>query len=42
MLASYLRIAPLGSAFRKLTWATVYIVFALIWIFIIVLWTQCM
>lgn len=41
MLASYLRIAPLGSAFRKLTWATIYIVFALIWIFIIVLWTQC-
>ncbi|EEY21517.1 conserved hypothetical protein [Verticillium alfalfae VaMs.102] len=41
MLASYLRIAPLGSAFRKLTWATIYVVFALIWIFIIVLWTQC-
>lgn len=42
ILASYLRIAPIGSWFRHLTWATIVVVFALIWIFLVVLWTQCM
>ncbi|KAK1537694.1 hypothetical protein CPAR01_07807 [Colletotrichum paranaense] len=41
ILTSYLRIAPLGSWFRKLTWVTMGFVFALMWIFLIVLWTQC-
>ncbi|KAL0943318.1 uncharacterized protein CTRU02_201204 [Colletotrichum truncatum] len=41
ILSSYLRIAPLGSWFRRLTWATIVVVFSLMWIFLIVLWTQC-
>ncbi|KXH31597.1 hypothetical protein CSAL01_04594 [Colletotrichum salicis] len=34
--------APLGSWFRKLTWVTMGFVFALMWIFLIALWTQCL
>lgn len=42
ILASYLRIAPIGSWFRRLTWATLGLVVALVVIFLIVLWTQCL
>ncbi|OHW98261.1 integral membrane protein [Colletotrichum incanum] len=42
ILTSYLRIAPLGSSFRRLTWMAMFVIFALLWIFLIVLWTQCL
>ncbi|KAK1975816.1 integral membrane protein, partial [Colletotrichum cereale] len=42
ILTSYLRIAPLGSSFRRLTWVAMAAIFALLWIFLIVLWTQCL
>ncbi|TDZ18971.1 hypothetical protein Cob_v008051 [Colletotrichum orbiculare MAFF 240422] len=41
ILSSYLRIAAPGTWFWRLTWVTGAVVFALIWIFLIVLWTQC-
>ncbi|KAH7368699.1 hypothetical protein B0T11DRAFT_277500 [Plectosphaerella cucumerina] len=41
ILASYLRIAPIGSWFRRLTWATLGLVVSLVIVFLIVLWTQC-
>ncbi|KAL0931188.1 uncharacterized protein CTRU02_213923 [Colletotrichum truncatum] len=41
ILASYLRIAAPATWFSRLTWFTGVVVFALIWIFLIVLWTQC-
>jgi hypothetical protein len=42
ILVSYLRIAPLGSWFRLGTKVTTGLVVALIPIFLIVLWTQCL
>jgi hypothetical protein len=42
ILVSYLRIAPLDSWFRRLTHWSIALVVALIPIFLIVLWTQCM
>ncbi|KDN65621.1 hypothetical protein CSUB01_03153 [Colletotrichum sublineola] len=41
ILASYLRIAPLGSSFRRLTWAAIAVIFTLLLTFLVVLWTQC-
>jgi hypothetical protein len=41
ILASYLRIAPLGSWFRLGTKCTLVVVVAAIPVFFIVLWTQC-
>ncbi|KAH8879185.1 hypothetical protein GQ53DRAFT_855095 [Thozetella sp. PMI_491] len=41
ILVSYLRIAPKRSTFRVLTWTTLAIVVAAIFVFLIVLWTQC-
>ncbi|KAL2206744.1 hypothetical protein CC79DRAFT_1292489 [Sarocladium strictum] len=41
ILVSYLRIAPLDSWFRRLTYWTIGLVVALMPIFLIVLWTQC-
>lgn len=41
ILVSYLRIAPKDSWLRKLTYASIAIVTSLIFIFLIVLWTQC-
>lgn len=42
ILTAYLRIAPLDSWFRRLTIGAMPFVGALIGIFLIVLWTQCM
>lgn len=42
ILTSYLRIAPLGSTFQRVTQVTIGAVLALIIIFLMVLWTQCM
>ncbi|GJC80844.1 hypothetical protein ColLi_03682 [Colletotrichum liriopes] len=42
ILASYLRLAAPGTWFRHLTWVTGGLVFTLTWVFLIVLWTQCM
>lgn len=42
ILVSYLRIAPLDSMFRRLTYWLIGLVVALIPIFLVVLWTQCM
>lgn len=42
ILASYLRLAAPGTWFQRLTWATGGLVFTLTWVFLIVLWTQCM
>lgn len=41
ILTSYLRIAPLGSTFQRVTQVTIGAVLALIIIFLMVLWTQC-
>ncbi|KAF4987909.1 hypothetical protein FDECE_15250 [Fusarium decemcellulare] len=41
ILVSYLRIAPARSWLRRLTYGSIGIVTALIFIFLIVLWTQC-
>ncbi|KAF4826620.1 hypothetical protein CGCTS75_v008971 [Colletotrichum tropicale] len=41
ILTSYLRIAPLGSTFQRVTQVTIGAVLALIVIFLMVLWTQC-
>ncbi|OCL06638.1 hypothetical protein AOQ84DRAFT_343030 [Glonium stellatum] len=41
ILVSYLRIAPRGSLFQRLVWATFAIVVAAMVIFFILLWTQC-
>ncbi|KAF4973030.1 hypothetical protein FZEAL_9434 [Fusarium zealandicum] len=41
ILVSYLRIAPTKSWLRRLTYASIGLVTALIFIFLIVLWTQC-
>ncbi|KAF5666368.1 integral membrane protein [Fusarium heterosporum] len=41
ILVSYLRIAPVHSWLRRLTYATIFLVTALIFIFIIVVWSQC-
>ncbi|KAM5386887.1 hypothetical protein ACJZ2D_000180 [Fusarium nematophilum] len=41
ILVSYLRIAPAHSWLRRLTFATIGLVTALIFVFLIVLWTQC-
>ncbi|KXH37460.1 integral membrane protein [Colletotrichum simmondsii] len=42
ILASYLRLAAPGTWFQRLTWVTGGLVFTLVWVFLIVLWTQCM
>lgn len=42
ILCSYLRIAPLDSWFRRLTYAAMVLVIAVMIVFTIVLWTQCM
>ncbi|KAK2031092.1 hypothetical protein LX32DRAFT_557779 [Colletotrichum zoysiae] len=42
ILASYLRIAPLGSLFRRLTWVAIAAIFVLLSVFFIMLWTQCL
>lgn len=41
ILVSYLRIAPKGSWLRRATYASIVLVTSLIFIFLIVLWTQC-
>ncbi|KAF4956191.1 hypothetical protein FGADI_4003 [Fusarium gaditjirri] len=41
ILVSYLRIAPAKSWLRRLTYASLILVTSLIFIFLIVLWTQC-
>lgn len=41
ILASYFRIAPRKSVFRKLVWATFALVFAAFLVFLIALWVQC-
>jgi hypothetical protein len=41
ILVSYLRIAPAHSWLRRVTYASIGLVTALIFIFLIVLWTQC-
>ncbi|KAI8717541.1 hypothetical protein NCS52_00830300 [Fusarium sp. LHS14.1] len=41
ILVSYLRIAPAHSWLRRVTYASITLVTALIFIFLIVLWTQC-
>jgi hypothetical protein len=41
ILVSYLRIAPAHSWLRRLTYVSIGIVTSLIFIFLIVLWTQC-
>ncbi|KAM0348628.1 hypothetical protein ACHAPU_004063 [Fusarium lateritium] len=41
ILVSYLRIAPVHSWLRRLTYAAIGLVTGLIFIFIIVVWTQC-
>lgn len=41
ILVSYLRIAPLDSWFRRLTYWSLALVVSLIAIFLVVLWTQC-
>lgn len=41
ILVSYMRIAPMGSWFRRLTWISIALVVAAMFIFLIVLWTQC-
>ncbi|KAK7453090.1 integral membrane protein [Colletotrichum acutatum] len=41
ILASYLRLAAPGTWFQRLTWVTGGLVFTLVWVFLIVLWTQC-
>ncbi|KAJ4257591.1 hypothetical protein NW762_008716 [Fusarium torreyae] len=41
ILVSYLRIAPARSWLRRLTYASLALVTALIFIYLIVLWTQC-
>lgn len=42
ILVSYFRIAPNGSLFRKLVWATFALVFAAFVVFLVALWVQCM
>ncbi|KAF7560124.1 hypothetical protein G7046_g4035 [Stylonectria norvegica] len=42
ILVSYLRIAPKNSWFRRLTYASIALVTSLIFIFLIILWTQCL
>ncbi|KAK1997916.1 hypothetical protein LX36DRAFT_552162, partial [Colletotrichum falcatum] len=42
ILTSYLRIAPLGSSFRRLTWAAIAAILALSSTFLVMLWTQCL
>lgn len=42
ILASYFRIAPQKSLFRKLVWATFGLVFAAFVVFLVALWLQCM
>lgn len=42
ILASYFRIAPNKSLFRKLVWGTFAVVFAAFITFLIALWVQCM
>jgi hypothetical protein len=41
ILFSYLRIALLDSWFRRLTWASICLVVAATFAFLVVLWTQC-
>ncbi|KAI5457151.1 hypothetical protein BGZ63DRAFT_366137 [Mariannaea sp. PMI_226] len=41
ILVSYLRIAPNNSWFRRLTWASIFVVSSLIVAYLMVLWTQC-
>lgn len=41
ILINYLRIAPLDSWFRRLTVLTMYVVVVALFVFLIVLWTQC-
>ncbi|WYZ39944.1 hypothetical protein EsH8_IV_000285 [Colletotrichum jinshuiense] len=41
ILSSYLRLAAPGTTFQRLTWATGATVFTLMWVFLILLWTQC-
>ena len=41
ILSSYLRIAPLDSWFRRLTWGAIALVVATMIVFLVVLWTQC-
>jgi hypothetical protein len=42
ILVSYLRIAPEGSVFRRLVWATFGTVFTGMIVFFVALWTQCL
>jgi hypothetical protein len=42
ILASYFRIAPEKSTFRKVVWAVFAVVMASFLVFLIMLWTQCM
>jgi hypothetical protein len=42
ILVSYLRIAPEKSLFRRLVWATLAVVVLALFVFFILLWTQCM
>jgi len=41
ILVSYLRIAPEKSLFRRLVWATLAVVVLALFVFFILLWTQC-
>ncbi|KAH6972658.1 hypothetical protein EDB80DRAFT_784292 [Ilyonectria destructans] len=41
ILVSYLRIAPNGSWFRRMTYASIVLATSILFIFVILLWTQC-